>query len=154
MASSGKLDATLPWLMEDNFDQWTVSLHMITLALKARKFVFPSGILNPSKPNGDEEIHLFYLIANMMLNSIDLKLRSIAIAGTREQDMYPYNIYLQLKKHFNPSMRSNDIQLRCQLYMMQFQGKKSIEEFANDIRIMVNKINFIAAKHKVAPIKD
>ncbi len=154
MASSGKLDAALPRLTEDNFDQWTVSLRMIALALKAGKFVFPPDILNPSKPNGDEEIRLFYLIANMMLNSIDSKLRSIAIAGAREQDMYPYNIYLQLEKHFNPSTRSNDIQLRRQLYMMRFQGKKSIEEFANDIRITVNKINFIAAKHKVAPIED
>ena len=86
MVSSGKLDATLPRLTEDNFDQWTVSLRMIALALKAGKFVFPPDILNPSKPNGDEEIRLFYLTANMMLNSIDSKLRSIAIAGAREQD--------------------------------------------------------------------
>ena len=154
MASSGKLDTTLPWLMEDNFGQWTVSLHMIALALKARKFVFPLDISNPSKPNGDKEICLFYLIANMMLNLVDSKLCSIAIAGAREQDMYLYNIYLQLEKHFNPSTRSNDIQLRCQLYMMQFQGKKSIKEFANDIWITVNKINFIATKHKVTPIED
>ena len=38
--------------------------------------------------------------------------------------------------------------------MMWFQGKKSIKEFANDIWITVNKINFIAAKHKVTPIED
>ena len=37
MASSGKLDISLPRLTEDNFDQWTLSLRMITLALKAEE---------------------------------------------------------------------------------------------------------------------
>src|SRR5271157_3455705 len=101
MASHGKLDVALPRLTEDNFDQWTISLQMISLALKAEKFVFPRDLLDPAKPEGDEEVRLFYLIANMMLNSIDSRLRSIAIGGAREQDMYPYNIFAQLERHFN-----------------------------------------------------
>ena len=157
MASSGKLDISLPRLTEDNFDQWTLSLRMITLALKAEDYVFTYNATNPIdlRKLDDDGTRVFFLIANMMLNSVDQKLRSVAIAGAGKSDMYPYNIYAQLERHFNPATRSNDIQLRRQLYMMRFHsGRQTLESFANEIRMTVNKINFIADKQKLVPIGD
>ena len=77
MASSGKLDISLPRLTEDNFDQWTLSLRMITLALKAENFVFTYNAANPIdlEKLDDDGTRVFFLIANMMLNSVDQKLQ-------------------------------------------------------------------------------
>ena len=76
MEQSGKMEAKLPRLTDDNFEQWTLSLRMITLALGIALYVFPNDLEHPVDPKDlkDEPLRMFYLLSNTMMNSIDPKL--------------------------------------------------------------------------------
>ena len=154
-APSGKMEANLPRLNDDNFEAWTMSLQMICLALGIENYAFPdaAGPIDPATLKA-EELKNFYLLANAMMNSLDAKLKGIAMGGGRPNDMMPHLILDRLEKYFNPATRSNDLQLRRQLYTMRFNGKKSLDEFANEILLVANKINAIASKFREPPISE
>src|SRR6185312_13348851 len=48
-----------------------------------------------------------------------------------------------LENHFLPATTANNIQLRCQLYMMKLTNGASIDAFVNEIRTLVNRINTV-----------
>ena len=55
-------------------------------------------------------------------------------------------MYARLENYFNLALRSNDMQLRRQLYTLRWQEKKSLNSFTNEIRLIANKINVIMTK--------
>ena len=132
----------LPKLTDDNFEQWSTSLRLVTLASGIQDFLDESRKISGPKLSGDEW-KLFYSLANVMILSMNEKTRRIAMAGYDNDAMTLALMLSRLLKHFNPMSNVSDIQLRHQLYSMRWLDGKSITTIANDIRFISNKINFI-----------
>ena len=132
----------LPKLTNDNFEQWSTSLRLVTLVLGIQDFLNESRKISRPKLSGNER-NLFYSLVNVMILSMNEKTRRIAMAGYNNDAMTPALMLSRLSKHFNPMSNINDIQLRRQLYSMRWSDGKSITTIANDIRFISNKINFI-----------
>ena len=128
--------------MDDNFEQWSASLRLLTLASNIQDFIDEKAKIDGMQLQGDDR-KLFFSLANAMLISMSEKTRRIATAGYDDDEMKPALMLSRLSKHFNPMSNVSDIQLRRQLYGMRWSEGKNVATIANDIRFISNKINFI-----------
>ena len=78
----------LPKLTDDNFEQWSTSLRLVTLASGIQDFLDESQKISRPKLSGDEQ-KLFYSLANVMILSMNEKTRRIAMAGYNDDAMTP-----------------------------------------------------------------
>ena len=155
MASTpGFSSLSLPQLKDNNFDAWRQSLWLIASAMSANGFLEKS--IDPKSLN-DEPKKNFYILANLMLNSLSERPRAIAIASGMPRDIVPDKMYERLAKFYTPSATFNDLAYRREFFLLRYDNFGAIDLLAAAIERIAAKINEIdenkAKKYQTIPSK-
>jgi hypothetical protein len=131
----------LPRLDDANFEFWKQSVRLIANAMRITKYIEAPTDIN--RVANDDDRRACFMLTNAMLTSMSDKSRRIATGAGKDEDLAPFEMLSRLEGHYMPATKSNDIQLRRQLYTMKYTSGKPVEVFANEIRALANRINSI-----------
>ena len=115
-----KISFTLPKLGDDNFDQWLLSLELLARAAGTVELINHVKVIDMDTViKGDPLVaKTYFMIAHMMVASMNNKARRIATGGGAVEDAQLGIMIKRLIAHHNPMTNCSNIQLRKKLYTL------------------------------------